>query len=69
MDNPHSSATPLSSLVPCIINMNTTTIWLFGSITNKSLWMDNVKVNGVTDIYACYSPNPLQNALNLITCL
>ena len=53
----------------CIINMDTTTIWLFDSITDKSLWMDNVKVSGVTDIYACYSPNPPQNALNLIICL
>ena len=51
----------------CIINMDTATIQLFDSIADKSLWMDNVKVSGVTDIYACYSPNPLQNALNLIT--
>ena len=50
----------------CIINMATTTIQLFDSVANKSLWMNNVKVSGITNIYTCYSPNPPQNVLNLI---
>ena len=50
----------------CIINMGTTTIWLFDSVIDKSCWMNNVKASGITNIYTCYSPNPPQNALNLI---
>ena len=29
----------------CIIDMDTRMIWLFDSVTNKSLWMDDVKVS------------------------
>ena len=50
----------------CIINTGTTTIRLFDSVADKSLWMNNVKVSGITNIYTCYSPNPPQNVLNLI---
>ena len=37
----------------CIINMNSTTIQLFDSIANKSLWMDDVKVSDI-DTYTSY---------------
>ena len=52
----------------CIINTDTTTIQLFGSIIDKSLWMHDVKVSGITDTYTSYSPAPPQNALTFIAC-
>ena len=53
----------------CIINTDTTTIQLFDSITDKSLWMHDVKVSGITDTYTSYSPAPPQNALTFIACM
>ena len=51
----------------CIINIDTATIWLFDSLTNRSLWMDDVKASGIIDIYTLsHLPSTSQNALTFI---
>lgn len=40
----------------CIVNTDTTTIRLFDSVADESLWMDNVKVSTV-NIYSSYMPH------------
>ena len=51
----------------CIINIDTATIQLFDSLTDRSLWMDDVKASGIIDIYTpSHLPSTLQNALTFI---